>query len=323
MKFLKKYWYPIALLAVIAFAVYTVLDTFLITKVYQTGATQMNTKLFDDTNMAAADSTSNQEEDTAEDETASYSTEEPASEVWYDEDSYHDENISIEITQVREMDSDIYIADVQISSAEYLKTAFAEDTYGKNVRDYTSSIAAKHNAVFAVNGDFYGAQEKGYVIRNGVIYRDAGNPDLDLLTIYPDGTFGFDRSTDISANELLENGAWQTFSFGPCLVDDYQIMIDSSADIANSKGVNPRTAIGLVSPLHYIFVVVDGRTSLSTGLTLYDLAVYMQGLGCQDVYNLDGGGSATMYFMGNVVNFPTTYGDSMEERTVSDIVYIG
>lgn len=40
-------------------------------------------------------------------------------------------------------------------------------------------------------------------------------------------------------------------------------------------------------------------------------------------YNLDGGGSATMYFNGRVVNTPTSNGDPGDEREVSDIVYIG
>ena len=49
----------------------------------------------------------------------------------------------------------------------------------------------------------------------------------------------------------------------------------------------------------------------------------MKKLGTQTAYNLDGGGSSTMYFNGNVVNNPTTSGDSIKERSVSDIVYIG
>jgi exopolysaccharide biosynthesis protein len=85
---------------------------------------------------------------------------------------------------------------------------------------------------------------------------------------------------------------------------------------------NPRTAIGVISPNHYVFVVSDGRTSESTGLSLYQLAQFMEGLGCTTAYNLDGGGSSTMYFNGRVVNNPTTNG-RIRERGVSDIVYIG
>ena len=86
---------------------------------------------------------------------------------------------------------------------------------------------------------------------------------------------------------------------------------------------NPRTAIGLLSPLHYIFLVSDGRTKESKGLSLLELAELMQDLGCVTAYNLDGGGSSTFWFNGRVLNRPTTYGKQIEERSISDIVYIG
>ena len=85
---------------------------------------------------------------------------------------------------------------------------------------------------------------------------------------------------------------------------------------------NPRTAIGMVEPGHYFFVVSDGRTNESEGLSLYQLADIMKTLGCTVAYNLDGGGSSTMYFNGEIINYPTTSGRSMKERGVSDIVYI-
>ena len=86
---------------------------------------------------------------------------------------------------------------------------------------------------------------------------------------------------------------------------------------------NPRTAIGMIEPLHYVFVVCDGRTGESEGLSLYELAQFMRALGVDTAYNLDGGGSSTMVFQGELINNPTTSGSSIKERSVSDIVYIG
>lgn len=86
---------------------------------------------------------------------------------------------------------------------------------------------------------------------------------------------------------------------------------------------NPRTAIGIIDNLHYVLVVSDGRTKESDGLSLLELAEFMESLGVTTAYNLDGGGSSTMYFNGEVVNQPTTNGKSIKERRVSDIVYIG
>ena len=85
---------------------------------------------------------------------------------------------------------------------------------------------------------------------------------------------------------------------------------------------NPRTAMGIIDENHYVFIVSDGRTSESEGLSLYELATFAKTLGVKTLYNLDGGGSSTMYFNGKVINNPTTNGNKISERSVSDIVYI-
>ena len=238
--------------------------------------------------------------------------------------SYSDRNITITITTYRENDTNIYVADVQLASLDSLKAAFASNTYGKNVTATTSAIADSVNAILAINGDFYGAQETGYVIRNGVLYRStsAGSGQEDLV-IYNDGTFGIIDEGETTAEELINSGAWQVLSFGPALVENGQVSVSSNEEVGKAMASNPRTAIGIIDSLHYVFVVSDGRTSASTGLSLSELASFMTGLGVTCAYNLDGGGSSTMVFNGTVVNQPTTNGNTISERKVSDIVYIG
>ena len=99
--------------------------------------------------------------------------------------------------------------------------------------------------------------------------------------------------------------------------------MDQSTEVGKAMASNPRTAIGIIDDLHYIIVVADGRSSQSQGLSLYELAQVMQDSGCVTAYHLDGGGSSTMYFNGQVINNPTTNGSTFKEREVSDIVYIG
>ena len=122
---------------------------------------------------------------------------------------------------------------------------------------------------------------------------------------------------------MLENGAVQILSFGPALITNRSIAVTENEEVGKAKSSNPRTAIGIIDDLHYVFVVSDGRTDESEGLSLYELAEFMESLGVETAYNLDGGGSSTMYFNGQVVNNPTTSGNSIKEREVSDIVYIG
>lgn len=187
----------------------------------------------------------------------------------------------------------------------------------------STEIASDSGAILAINGDYYGARESGYVIRNGVVYRDYGSSSTDILCIYADGTFAITNSSEASAQALADSGVWQAFSFGPGLVENGEITVDQNTEVGKAMASNPRTAIGQISDLHYVFVVSDGRTDQSEGLSLYELATFLQSLGVKTAYNLDGGGSSTMVLLGQVINNPTTGGSRTKERSVSDIVYIG
>ena len=235
---------------------------------------------------------------------------------------YSDSNTSITLKQYRAYDSEIYVADVTVSDVSVLKTALANNTYGRNITDTTSNMAAENNAVLAINGDYYGARQAGYVIRNGNLYRNTSG-DRDALVITKTGEFEFVSENETSAEELLQSGAYQVLSFGPVLLADGEISVGENDEVGMAMASNPRTAIGYLGNNHYVFVVSDGRTSESAGLSLYELATFMKELGVVDAYNLDGGGSSTMVFKGEIINNPTTNGHSNQERSVRDIVYIG
>ena len=237
---------------------------------------------------------------------------------------YKDDSMTITLTQSYVNDTMVYIADIQLSSIATLKSGLAEDSFGRNVKEKTSEIADRVGAILAINGDYYGFRDTGYVIRNGILYRDTmSSQTAQDLVIYEDGSMKIIREGDVTAEELLDEGALQVYSFGPGLIVDGEITVTADAEVAQSMNSNPRTAIGYISPLHYVMVVSDGRTSESAGLSLLQLAEIMDQLGCEQAYNLDGGGSTTMYFNGEVINNPTSNGKRSKERSVSDIVYIG
>ena len=141
--------------------------------------------------------------------------------------------------------------------------------------------------------------------------------------IYEDGSFEIITEDEVTAEELLEKGAVQILSFGPALVTDGDISVTTREEVGKARSSNPRTAIGVIDDLHYVFVVSDGRTDDSEGLSLYQLAQFMSELGVETAYNLDGGGSSSMVFNGTLINNPTTTGGRIKERSVSDIVFIG
>lgn len=237
--------------------------------------------------------------------------------------SYKDDNIKISIETTRKYDSTLYIANIQVSDPSYLKTALAHQTFGRNITATTSVIAKENHAIFAINGDFYGFRDSGYVLRNGVAYRDtsSGAEDDDLV-IDKDGNLSIISEGKVSLDSLSDQKAWQVLSFGPGLVENGNVVVDSASEVGRAMSSNPRTAIGQVSKLHYMVIVSDGRTSESEGLSLVQLAQEFKDRGCTTAYNLDGGGSSTMVFNGKVINKPTS-GRSIGERKVSDIVYIG
>lgn len=314
----KHLWAVCFSAALIAFTVYIALDTFVIPRVYNSNATELNTSMFSNISKTALNNSQSSSQSSS---SASEQSSGSSKAVVSTDTSYSDDNISVTLTEYYENNTKIYAADIMLSSAEYLKTAFANDTYGKNVTATTSSTAQANNAVLAVNGDYYGVQESGYVIRNGVIYRGSAK-GADVLCVYANGTMEIVSDGDFTADELVSKGVWQAFTFGPSLVENSSVTVGVNDEVGKAMASNPRTAIGMIDTNHFVFVVSDGRTSDSSGLSLYELAQFMKGLGVKTAYNLDGGGSSTMYFNGNVINNPTS-GRSIKERGVSDIVYIG
>jgi exopolysaccharide biosynthesis protein len=243
--------------------------------------------------------------------------------------SYADGDVSIEVsTVVTGSGRDTvtyYVADVELSDATDLRAGFANNQFGTNITRDTSEIAEYYDAIFAVNGDYYGFRDTGIVIRNGVIYRDDGA--RIGLAIYADGTMEVYDETTTTADELLAAGVWNTMSFGPALVDDGEIVdgiedveVDTNFGNHSIQGEQPRTGLGMIDENHFVFVVVDGRSpGYSDGVTMTEFAEIFVDLGATEAYNLDGGGSATMYFNGELVNNPLGEGD---ERGTSDILYI-
>ena len=261
----KPFWWAITYSVLLAgFTTFVLLDTFVIPRgiqsVPEAGYTRNDNaaKTTTVTSAAVAPSVTDSAYSGEANDTASTAADGDS----YTANSYKDENISITITTERRYDTQVYIADIQLRSVEYLKTAFAQNTFGRNITQKTSAIAEAHNAIFAINGDFCGFRNSGFVIRNGILYRStprSGNDDKALV-IYENGSFEVVSENTTSASELLNQGAVQVFSFGPPLLIDGEVSVNTNTEVAKAMTSNPRTAIGIIDPLHYIMIVSDGRT---------------------------------------------------------------
>lgn len=205
-----------------------------------------------------------------------------------------------------------FITEIQLGEAMDLKAAFANNQYGLNIRNTVSDMAEEHGAVFAFNGDYYGNRTDGLVIRNGILYRDKSG-GRECFVIYRDGTAEIVQEGTVTGKKLIENGAWNAFSFGPALVENGKIRenlnepykVDEISVSITEK--NPRTGIGILGPNHFLVIVVDGRNEgYSCGITLQEFAQLFADCGCELAYNLDGGSSVTLYQEGQILNHPCT-----------------
>jgi len=236
-------------------------------------------------------------------------------EIIQTENSYISQDMNISIEMVQENEISYYVADIYLKDYTDIMTAFAMDTYGKAFVDDTLDMAIENDAILAISGDYYGNGEDGLVIRNGILYRDEVESDVLVMNI--DGTMATYTEDEFDIDSVIENGAYQAWSFGPMLLDDGEAIYEFDASSHVLKN-NPRCGIGYYEPGHYCFIIVDGRQAgYSEGVTLQEFSQIFYDLGCEVAYNMDGGKSAVMVFMDEVVNQPASGG-----REISDIVYI-
>ena len=228
---------------------------------------------------------------------------------------YQSANLNISNSTMEYCGTDVYVSDIYVRDISSFATAFAKDRYGRNFSEDIKDMAVRANAIVSINGDYYGNSDDGAIIRNGTLYREDSYVDCDMCVLYWDGTMKTFPQGQFDARAELDAGAYQSWAFGPMLLDATGQAMTSFNSKVNPE--NPRTAIGYFEPGHYCFVVVDGRTKKSEGITTQELSALMASLGCKVAYNLDGGKTSQMYWGANLVNNPSGGG-----RNCSDIVLI-
>ena len=212
------------------------------------------------------------------------------------------------------------LADIYVGDITCLQTAFAQNTYGVGYSEMLSDMAGRLGAVLAVNGDSYSNnrhRDNGTIIRNGIIYRSK-KTDVETCVLNWDGTMHIYQPDEIKASQLIRGGAYQSWVFGPSLLDASGKAKTSFRTWDYIRQSHPRTAIGYYGPGHYCLLVADGRqTGYSRGLFLEEMAQIFEDLGCSAAYNLDGGHCSFMTMEGQTVNHPYR-----PEHQVSDGIFI-
>ncbi len=224
---------------------------------------------------------------------------------------YVKDDLKVKLVETRTSNQHYWVAEVVSSETTPLKGAMANDTYNGK-KEAISSMAKRLGAVLAVNASgFYAKTNKpmGTVVRNGELVSIDPAYTGEILSLKSDGNLNF--TTINSEEEFNHLDIEQTFTFGPILVRD------SQATQLNDTSRHPRTAIGQLDDNRYVIVVAEGRMEGADGMTLGELQQLFLNLGCKTAYNLDGGGSTTLYFQGKLINTPS----DGSERSVVDMIY--
>ena len=236
--------------------------------------------------------------------------------------SYKSPTTSIEIESfTREFQgrtSVYHVADIYVASPEQFATYTANDELKYFSTQATEEMDAASHAILSVSGDCYSYQQYSLLVRNGQVYMKEHAYE-DICVLYPDGSMETFARSDYEVEDILAAEPAQVWCFGPALLDAEGHARENPPCSEAVGFPNPRCAIGYYEPGHYCFIVADGRQNgYSVGLLLGELGQIFEELGCKAAYNLDGGGTAVMYF--NHTRFSRQSNGA--DRHIGDIVLI-
>lgn len=221
--------------------------------------------------------------------------------------SYSSQKVAIDLYHYQKGKLEYQIADIYVRDIKSLTTDYVTNGgQAKMLYDFARDL----NAIIAINSDYYvnNAINEGLIIRNGNLIQSRSCKNSDLCVIFQDGTMRcYDCKKDkIDNNEIIASYPYHAFYFGPSLLDsDGNVKSKFNSTVGTQ---NPRSAIGYYQPGHYAFINILGTRGIqnikgkslgngkSPGMSFSEMSELCHNLGMTCAYNLDGGGSAGMYW---------------------------
>lgn len=243
---------------------------------------------------------------------------------------YKKKGTSITVDKIHYKDTWMWVAHVKTKNYKKIATASANGKYGHGT-ETTSHAAKRLNAVLCVNGDYsdkslnYPTLRGGKVANKGTLYDGVYSRWDGKLTAIMDWKQDYmDEKGKLlmgmkASKAVKKKLASDTFKFAPVMLAKGKILC------AKGGSLRQRTFIGSNgNPGDMYIVVTNGRwpdgssnDGTSKGLTGYSCAKFLKKIGCKTGFMLDGGGSSTMVFNGQVLN--SVKGS---ERPVVDFLYV-
>lgn len=236
--------------------------------------------------------------------------------VEYTDTAYKSQYVNVSFSTVRYDDANVNVADIYVADISNFITVFGGDVYYSGTRksEMPVEMAKRWKGIATLSGDYYGTRDGGVIIRNGTLYRDE-KLTRDVCVLYWDGSLKCFSPREFDAETEMAKGAYQCWNFGPMLLDGSgNAMTSFNTDVESS---HPRAILGYYEPGHYCFIMVDGRSDESGGLTIKECAALCEKAGLAQAYNLDGGQTAAMVKGSEIFGVPYKGG-----RKVSDVLMI-
>ncbi len=235
---------------------------------------------------------------------------------------YRSDDLSILINEIKTTNSKgplvYYVAHVRMKSDQY-RSAFGNEGRTGRTSEAPWKLARRYRAVLLITGDNMlnmDTEKKGILIRDGRVYQKTPRTEMmswDPVTL----TLGIQMKNTVTVQDYLEHGIDDVHSFGPWLI--HEGTVNTKLNRSPLYTLNPRTGVGMIEPGHLVVIVCDGRQSdRSIGMDLDQFAQLFVDEGCTEAYNLDGGVSAAMVFMGEQLNTHLNIENASRQRNLPD-----
>jgi exopolysaccharide biosynthesis protein len=218
-------------------------------------------------------------------------------------------NIEAKLYTIDEKNYSGYALKLNLKTDKSVKLVLGNDKLGSS--ETTLDAARRYGAIAGVNAGGFADDRNGRrfpldtTVMNGKYVNGFFPTNNDTVFI------GLDKDRKLIGgkfkrqDELDKLGPLLGSTFVPTLLQGgNKQLIPSQRQTSPARAA--RTAVGSYKNNQILFIVTDGRDeSGNSGATLAEIQDKLFQLGVQDAYNLDGGGSSTMVFDGNVVNRPS------------------
>ena len=243
----------------------------------------------------------------------------------------------LQITILKRADPSIplewFETDIKLRGDEKLMTVENNPARPGTKFKHPFDIATENGYVLGFTDDFYGhrmyqKETVGIVIRDGEILssktykkRLHSLPNLDIMVQYADNSLKCYYAHEKTAEELIAEGAVNTYCFGPVLMREGEM--DPLVLEGWYETKSPRQALAMYEPGHYLLLSVLGRMDTSEGAGLVRMARMLKARGVQEAFNLDGGNTLALVFNGRMLNKLATWNNKKFVRTVSSLIGVG